>query len=302
MEVQFHAALTALVSKSSHDRLRPHLLEPIMPQSLPATARLITSINTESLSLLVSPPPLNCLSVNGGSEAFPFGFQLSGAEPELTELRAEVAALRRELSALKQEKTDLEILLEATAEHSDSVEAELHHTAIEALRQSEEWFRTIAEATPVPVMICRVEDSTILYANTAAGVMFGRTAEELLHQRSLEFYHDPNERYRLLEAVKQDGSVQNFELQCKRADGNLFWVAASLRQLTFNQEPTLLTALHDITERKLAEEALKQQVRDMQIEIDHAKRARQVAEIIQTDYFQQLQAEVEQLRYPDEDW
>jgi len=273
-----------------------------MPQSPFEIDKFIHLTNSESLPLLAS-SPLSDWRTMGRIEMFQLDFQQSETELQMTELQAEIAALKRELLTLKQEKTDLEILLEATAEHSDCVEAELHHTAIDALQQSEEWFRTIAEATPVPVLICRVEDSTILYANTAAGAMFGLAVEDLLNRRSLEFYHNPNDRHTLLETVRRHGSVQNFELQCKRSDSSLFWVAASLRQLTFKHEPTLLTALHDITQRKLEEEALKQQVRDMQIEIDHAKRLQQVAEIIQTDYFQQLQAEVERLRYPDqEDW
>lgn len=246
--------------------------------------------------------PLSYIKMPGIVEEFQDSLQAVEADVQMNQLQAEVIALKRELAALKQEKTDLEILLEATAEHSDSVEADLHHTAIEALKHSEEWFRTIAEATPVPVLICRVEDGAILYANTAAGTTFGLTIEELLKRRSLEFYHCPDDRQQLLDVVKRNGFVQNFELQFKRADGTCFWVAASLRQLTFSQEPTILTALCDITQRKLEEEALKRQVREMQIEIDHAKRVQQVAEIVQTDYFQQLQAEVDFLRYPEEDW
>ena len=278
-----------------------------MPHPTPEIDKLINFangewlVNDELLSSLVNSPP-NHFRTNGVSEAFQFSLHPTGTESQMTQLQAEIAALKHELTTLKQEKTDLEILLETTAEHSDSVEAELHHTAIEALRQSEEWFRTIAEATPVPVLISRVEDGAILYTNTAAGGMFGLSTEELLQRRSLEFYHNPDDRRSLLEAIERDGSVQSFELQFKRADGSLFWVTASLRQLTFSQEPTILTALCDITQRKLEEEALKQQVREMQIEIDHTKRVRQVAEIVQTDYFQELQAEVERLRYPEEDW
>ena len=44
------------------------------------------------------------------------------------------------------------------------------------------------------------------------------------------------------------------------------------------------------------EQALKQQVRCLQIEIDGAKAARQVAEITETDYFRDLQAKAEALR------
>lgn len=227
----------------------------------------------------------------------------NNANTRLTaELQAEIVALRQEIAALKQEKADLEILLEATAEHSDSVEAELHNTAIAALKQSEEMFRTIAEATPVPVLISRLEDGTILYANSAASTAFGIPLEDFLNQSTLDFYHDPRDRQTLLDTVECDGCVQNAELLYKRADGSLFWVAISLRRLTFNGESTLLTALYDITQRKLEEEALKRQVQEMQIEIDHARCAKQVAEIVQSDYFQQLQAEVERLRYPEEDF
>ena len=162
-------------------------------------------------------------------------------------------------------------------------------------------FRTIAEATPVPVLISRVEDGAVLYANMAASRTFGIPPENLSNHSTLEFYHDPGDRQKLLAALECDGCVESFELQCKRADGSLFWVAASLRRLIFNDEPTFLTALCDITRRKREEEALKRQVQELQIEIDHAKRVRQVSEIVQSDYFQQLQAEVERLRYPEED-
>lgn len=228
-----------------------------------------------------------------------FKLQSSQTE-ENAELQAEVAALKYELLELKQEKADLEILLEATTEHSDSVEAELHNTAIAALKQSEEMFRTIAEATPVPVLISRLEDGAVLYANSVASTTFGIPPENVLSHSTVEFYHDPSDRQKLLNAVECDGCVESFELQCKRADGRLFWVAASLRRLTFRNEPAFLTALCDITQRKLEEEALKRRVQEMQIEIDQAKRARQVAEIVQSDYFQQLKAEVEQLRYQEE--
>ncbi len=52
----------------------------------------------------------------------------------------------------------------------------------------------------------------------------------------------------------------------------------------------------DITRRKQEEENLKQQVQQLRIEIDQAKCDREVAEIIETDYFRQLQAEAEQYR------
>jgi hypothetical protein len=44
------------------------------------------------------------------------------------------------------------------------------------------------------------------------------------------------------------------------------------------------------------EQRLKQEVQQLRIEIDEARTARQVAEITETDYFQDLQRKADQLR------
>ncbi len=41
---------------------------------------------------------------------------------------------------------------------------------------------------------------------------------------------------------------------------------------------------------------LKQQVQELRIEVDQGKRARQVAEITDTDYFEQLREKAEEIR------
>ncbi|WP_416668998.1 hypothetical protein [Egbenema bharatensis] len=70
-------------------------------------------------------------------------------------------------------------------------------------------------------------------------------------------------------------------------------VIALRRELaTLKQEKSALrTRLEEI-------QTLKPQGQGMQIAIDHTKRVQQVAEIVRTDYFKQLQVEVERLRYP----
>ena len=59
--------------------------------------------------------------------------------------------------------------------------------------------------------------------------------------------------------------------------------------------------VRDISERKRVEQQLKQQLKDLKIEIDQNKREKEVAKITQSDYFQELQAEAESLRF-DDDW
>ncbi|HEY3039885.1 MAG TPA: hypothetical protein VGJ66_14180, partial [Pyrinomonadaceae bacterium] len=51
---------------------------------------------------------------------------------------------------------------------------------------------------------------------------------------------------------------------------------------------------HEVAAR---EEQLKQQIQVLRIEIDEVKKARQVAEITETDYFQELREKAKALRH-----
>lgn len=124
----------------------------------------------------------------------------------------------------------------------------------ERLRESEERFRVIAEAAPLPVFITRLSDSTILYVNRAYGSATGLPPQELMERKAVEFYYDPTERQVLLDILAKDGYVQNYEMQAKKADGTPLWISLSLRPLAFNGEQTLLGAFSDLTERKRIEQ------------------------------------------------
>jgi hypothetical protein len=54
--------------------------------------------------------------------------------------------------------------------------------------------------------------------------------------------------------------------------------------------------VEDVSQRRRQEEELKRQMAELQVEIDESRRAKQVAEITETDFFKQLQAEAATLR------
>ncbi|MBW4497137.1 MAG: response regulator [Oscillatoria princeps RMCB-10] len=95
-------------------------------------------------------------------------------QPSTEQLLLEIERLRREVEQLKQEKTDLEILLEMTAEHSDVVEAQLHNKALEAVRDSERRLAQFLEAMPVGVFVADATGKPH-YANRAAQQLLGNS-------------------------------------------------------------------------------------------------------------------------------
>ncbi|WP_445316288.1 adenylate/guanylate cyclase domain-containing protein [Microcoleus vaginatus] len=74
-------------------------------------------------------------------------------EPSREHLLLEIERLRQQVEDLKEEKADLEILLETTAEHSDTVETELRYRALEAVREGEIKLAQFLEAIPIGVAV-----------------------------------------------------------------------------------------------------------------------------------------------------
>ena len=98
--------------------------------------------------------------------------------------------------------------------------------------------------------------------------------------------------------MAEHGQLKNWEYRAYRKDGSIVWVEEDTRAVRDTTGKLLYYEgiIQEITQRKQEEEALKRQVEELQIEIDQQKRSREVAQITQTDYFQELQAAVENLR------
>ena len=129
--------------------------------------------------------------------------------------------------------------------------------AEEALKESEERFRTIAEALPVLISLSRTEDSTIVFTNTAYNEAFGFRKEEIIGRKGPEVYYDPADRAKMIDAIREQGLVSNYQLKAKRADGTPLWLLSSVRPITFGGKPAILGASIDISERVRAEEAAR---------------------------------------------
>jgi PAS domain S-box-containing protein len=120
-----------------------------------------------------------------------------------------------------------------------------------------QFFRSIVDNVPLPVLISSVTDGSIFYANHAYGHLIGAAGESFVGLRTPDFYYDPADRDALLQLLQRDGSIHDYELQIKMRDGTPRWVMASIQPLQYGDQPALLSALHDITERKQIEAALQ---------------------------------------------
>lgn len=106
-----------------------------------------------------------------------------------------------------------------------------------------------------------------------------------------QIYVDRNRYAEFKCLLDQNNQVTGFEYQAYRHDGDMIWVSEHARavrdangQLVYYEG-----IVEEITQRKLVEADLNQQLIALQRELEQIKQAQQVAEIVKTDYFQQLQ-------------
>jgi PAS domain S-box-containing protein len=130
--------------------------------------------------------------------------------------------------------------------------------AEQALRESEARARAIIEATPLPVIITRIADGLILYANHQVTALGGWRPDEMLGQRSPDFYFDPGERAPIMADLQRAGFIRQREVRLKRVDGAPVWVSLSLQPMIFDGEQALFASMLDISQSKQTQEELHQ--------------------------------------------
>jgi diguanylate cyclase (GGDEF)-like protein/PAS domain S-box-containing protein len=106
----------------------------------------------------------------------------------------------------------------------------------------------------------------ILDANPAFLQMFGMSSlEEMRSHDAADFLVDPAQRQREIELLDREGSLREFELQIRRADGQVRTVIDSAFAVTDPETKEIVYhgILVDITDRKrLEEQLLEQSIRD----------------------------------------
>ena len=130
-----------------------------------------------------------------------------------------------------------------------------------ALKESEERFRLLSEASPVVISVTRMSEGTVLYVNKAYTESLGYRADQVIGMKATNIYFNQTDREAMIAKLNQQGFLNNYEIRVKRGDGTPFWGSTSVRLADFNGEHAMIAATLDITGLKTAE-AEKQKLAD----------------------------------------
>jgi len=151
------------------------------------------------------------------------------------------------------------------------VMARSREKATRALRASEEKFARIFRTSPDAINVAVQDSGLCRDLNRSYVKMFGYSREEALGRSvlpgGLGIWVDKADRDRFVAALKAQGEVLGFEATLRRKDGSTFTALISSCLVEIGGEQCNLSLTRDITERKLAEEAVRESAQRLELAV-----------------------------------
>jgi PAS domain S-box-containing protein len=129
-----------------------------------------------------------------------------------------------------------------------------------ALTESEERFAKAFKANPQPMSLTTLADGRYVDVNESFLATSGYRREEVIGRTSLELgiWETPATRAEFMQRLTEQGVIRNLETHFRTRGGSFRVLLSSAELVKIGSEQCVLVASSDITERKQAEETLRQ--------------------------------------------
>jgi PAS domain S-box-containing protein len=131
--------------------------------------------------------------------------------------------------------------------------------AEEAIRQSEERFSKVFEASSIAICITTLAEGRFIDANQAYWNLFGLTPEKAIGRTAIELnvWKNEDDRSRLLHRLQEKKSLRGIEGQFLGTHGELRDTLIFYESIFLDGQDCILSMFHDITEQKKAQDDLR---------------------------------------------
>lgn len=120
--------------------------------------------------------------------------------------------------------------------------------AEESMGLGEESFRMITDTSPLALIISRVTDGQIQYANRQALVMFKQNILELTGVSILDLFKRYTSDQSVISVLGAGHNVQNKEIYFQEKNEPAMWLSLSTKPLMLDREKVICSTLLDVTE------------------------------------------------------
>lgn len=142
-----------------------------------------------------------------------------------------------------------------------------------ALSHSEKRFATLFHLCPNMVLLTRQADGLISEANQYFEMLFGWPVADAIGRTTLDLglWRHPEQRAQLVKATQRKGEPITMEVQFCASNGQIHDGTLSAQKVELEGEAYLLSTFLDTTERKNAEQALKDSQERLDLALDSAQ-------------------------------
>ncbi len=137
------------------------------------------------------------------------------------------------------------------------------------LKESEEKFRHLYESSPYGIVVMD-NNGIILDINSTVSLLFGYSKTDLIGQNYVKLLNIyPDDTISMIQHIndlifkKKDPKIKITTTKIYKKDGSLSWVQSELSRLKIGSENIIQIIVQDITEKKIAEEKLKESERKL---------------------------------------
>ncbi|MFB9842849.1 PAS domain S-box protein [Mucilaginibacter ginsenosidivorans] len=137
--------------------------------------------------------------------------------------------------------------------------------AEEELKTSEQKYKLLFDSNPLPLWMIAKDDLSVIAVNDAAARLYGYTKDELLTM-DVKALRAEEDREKQLEGYKEEltSSANGRIIRHIKKDRTIMYVQVTAHDIIFDGRPVRLSLTNDITEKLLAEEALKKSEANLQ--------------------------------------
>ena len=167
----------------------------------------------------------------------------------------EIGAMARALEIFRRSMIETVALTAAherarVAQETAEAAARVHAAASEQLQR-------VFDASPVPLVLTRLECGQIVRANRAAMETLAIPGSELPEVSFLELFVDREARARLCALSAGGRRFDGYDVQIRTRGGTTLWCSIAGEAIVEDGAPATLLGLYDITDRKRGEDALR---------------------------------------------
>jgi PAS domain S-box-containing protein len=183
------------------------------------------------------------------------------SSPGTGELQAFIEAVNNAYKEFDADRRMLERSLELSSKELLEANSEMR-AIIQAMRESEEKYRTLVENVPIGVYRNTPgPHGDFLQANRAMVKIFGYDSiDEFMKIHVSDLYQNPEERKLFVEEIMRNGSVKDRELLLRKKDGTPIWISVTANVVCDDKGNIewIDGVLEDITLKRRLEEQLRQ--------------------------------------------